>query len=341
MREAFGESFDVATGYLNTASMGVPPSCVVEAVNEAVATWSRGEARATDYDPAVSRARQAFADLVGVPVETVAIGGSVSALVALVAAGIPAGSRVLAARDEFTSVTFPFTAQAERGVVVDEAALEQLPTLAKRYDWVAVSVVQSKDGALVDLAALREAKQRSGVRVLLDVTQAAGWMALDLSWADAVVGAGYKWLLSPRGTAWIALHADIAGSLVPLAANWYAGSDERAMYGLPLRLREDSRRFDASPAWFSHVGAARAMPWLASLDLTKVQDHCVTMANLLRDRLGLPSSDSAILTVDGVDPARLHRAGVAATTRAAGTRLSCHLYTTEADVEAAVNAIRA
>ena len=108
VREAFGESFDVPVGYLNTAGMGVPPSCVVTAVNEAVAAWSRGKARAADYEPAVASARQAFANLVGVPVSTVAIGGSVSALVALIASAVADGSRVLVAQHEFTSVTFPF-----------------------------------------------------------------------------------------------------------------------------------------------------------------------------------------------------------------------------------------
>ena len=48
------------------------------------------------------------------------------------------------------------------------------------HDLVAVSVVQSADGAIVDLDGLRGDRQA----VLLDVTQAAGWLPLRLDWAD-------------------------------------------------------------------------------------------------------------------------------------------------------------
>jgi hypothetical protein len=43
------------------------------------------------------------------------VGGSVSALVGLVAAAVPDGARVLVAEGEFTSVSFPFAAHAGRG----------------------------------------------------------------------------------------------------------------------------------------------------------------------------------------------------------------------------------
>jgi selenocysteine lyase/cysteine desulfurase len=272
-------------------------------------------------------------------VETVSIGASVSSLVAQAVSAVPDRSRVLLAEGEFTSVSFPFAAQAARGLVLDEVPLSELPDLAGSYDWVAVSVVQSRDGSVVDLAALRAARERSGVRVLLDVTQAAGWMPLDLGWADAVVGAGYKWLLSPKGAAWLAVSAEVKATMVPSTASYYASDGAQSMYGLPLSLRDDARRFDASPAWFAHVGAAQALPWLASLDLHRVRDHCVGMADRLRAGLGLPPAESAILAVEGGDAERLRRAGVAASSRAGRTRLACHLYTTEEDVAAAIAAL--
>ncbi len=161
----------------------------------------------------MATARAAFAALVGTRPEHVAIGATVSQLVGLVAASLPGGSRVLLAEGDFTSVGFPFAAQRERDVRVDEVPLEHLAEHAAGYDLVAVSAVQSSDGRRVDLAALRAA-HRSGTRVLLDVTQAAGWMPLALDWADWVVGAGYKWLLAPRGAAWLAVHPE-APTLLP------------------------------------------------------------------------------------------------------------------------------
>jgi selenocysteine lyase/cysteine desulfurase len=66
-------------------------------------------------------------------------------------------------------------------------------------------VAQSADGHLVDLDALRAVRE-VGTRVVLDATQSVGWLPAPLGWADAVVCAGYKWLLCPRGVAWMAVH---------------------------------------------------------------------------------------------------------------------------------------
>jgi selenocysteine lyase/cysteine desulfurase len=323
VRTAFGQEFDVPDGYLNTASIGIPSVGAGEAVAAAVADW---------------RARAGFADLVGVGADRVAIGPAVSALVGLVAAGLPDGARVLVARGEFTSTSWPFAAQAARGVTVTEVDLAELGERAGEFDVVAVSTVQSADGRLADLDALRAARA-GGTRVLLDATQSLGWQDADLSWADAVVAAGYKWLLSPRGAAWMAVHPELAAA--PWAAGWYASADRWAdIYGLPMSLAPDARALDTSPAWYCHVGAAVALPWLAGLDRAAVHAHCVGLADAFRAGLGLPPAGSAIVSVrrEGAGE-RLAAAGVVAAARAGGARLAFHLYNTEDDVARALDAL--
>ncbi|MHA6800792.1 aminotransferase class V-fold PLP-dependent enzyme [Bounagaea algeriensis] len=340
MREAFGAMFDVPAGYVNTASIGIPPVKTVRAVSEAVARWGSGRDDAGDFDNAVATARAAFAALVGARPEHVAIGATVSQLVGLVAASLPDGSRVLLAEGDFTSVGFPFAAQRERDVRVDEVPLEHLAGHAADYDLVAVSAVQSSDGRRADLEGLRAAR-RSGTRVLLDVTQAAGWMPLELDWADWVVGAGYKWLLAPRGAAWLAVHPE-APALLPHSANWYAAdSPWEAAYGLPLRLAAGARGLDLSPVWLAHVGASAAMSWLAEQDLAAIAEHCIGLANRLRTALDMPPGDAAIVSVPRSDAGqRLEGAGVRAAVRRGGARLAFHLYNTEEDVDLAARALR-
>jgi hypothetical protein len=193
---------------------------------------------------------------------------------ALIAASVQDGTQVLAVAGEFTSVIFPFAAQAHRGVTVTEVEPTELVSRVDGHDLIAVSVVQSADGAIADVDRLRDAAAASGARVLLDVTQAAGWLPLRLGWADWVVGASYKWLLSPRGAAWLALRPDALEWTVPHAANWYAAADLwSATYGLPLELAADARRLDLSPVWFAERGAAVALPWLAMLDIAAVYQH--------------------------------------------------------------------
>ncbi|GAB2667463.1 aminotransferase class V-fold PLP-dependent enzyme [Saccharopolyspora gloriosae] len=340
MRTAFGLTFDVPDGYLNTASIGVPPTGTVEAVAAAVATWGAGGARPTDFDADTDAGRESFAELIGVPADRIAIGATISQLVGIIAADLPDGARVLVAEDEFTSVSFPFAAQTDRGVQVDEVPLEAIPDKAADHDLVAVSVVQSADGRLVDLGALRDAVRGTPTRVLLDVTQAAGWLPMELDWVDHVVGTGYKWLLAPRGAAWLAQHPD-APAPRPNHANWYAGGGMSSIYGLPLRQAPGGRGLDLSPAWLAQVGAAASLRALAGLDLTRVRAHCAGLADQVRAELGVPAEGSAIVSVPGDDAARkLTDAGIACAARAGKARLSFHLYNTEADVDLVLRALR-
>ena len=337
MRQAFGQTFDIPDGYLNTASIGVPPTAVADAVEAAVRRWRTGADVPPGFDAPVAEARAAFAALVGTDPSLVAIGASASQLFAVVAASVPDGARVVVPAGEFTSTSFPFAALGHRGVKVTEVPLAEVPDAMRDHDVLAASVVQSSDGSRLDLDAVR--RNREGVTVALDATQALGWLPLDLGWADYVVGAGYKWLMTPRGAAWMAVHPDVVQRAVPVAANWYGGEDPwQSIYGLPLRLAGSARRLDLSPVWFSHVGAAVALPWLASLDLAAVHRHNVGLANLLLERLGLPPGDSAIVSVDG-DADRLAADGVRSSVRAGRVRLSFHLSNTADDVDLVARAL--
>ncbi|WP_433799029.1 aminotransferase class V-fold PLP-dependent enzyme [Actinomycetospora sp. CA-084318] len=303
MITAFGARFDVGPGYLNTPSVGVPPRHVVDAVRAWTDDWATGGISAPAMDGPVDVTRAAFAALTGFPTTAVAVGSVVSGLLGPVAASFPAGTRVLTATGEFTSVSFPFAAC---GHDVTEVPVDTVGARAAEHDVVAVSVAQSADGALVDLDAVRA----SGAFVVLDATQSLGWLPADLSWADVVVAGGYKWLLSPRGCAWGAFSDRAVDRVTPSAAGWYAGEDRwSAVYGLPLRLAGTARRLDVSPAWSSFAGAAVALPWLAGLDRTAVHAHGVGLAARLRAGLDLPETGSAIVSIPG-DPQRLLDAGV-------------------------------
>jgi selenocysteine lyase/cysteine desulfurase len=173
-------------------------------------------------------------------------------------------------------------------------------------------VAQSADGHLVDLDALRAVRE-VGTRVVLDATQSVGWLPAPLGWADAVVCAGYKWLLCPRGVAWMAVHPS-STSYRSTPTGTRAATSGPDVYGLPLRLAGSARRFDTSPTWFSHVGAAAALPWLACLNREAVHVHCVELADAVGAGLDLQPAGSAIVTLHRLDAAeRLAAAGVVAT----------------------------
>jgi len=338
------KEFEPENVYVNTASIGLPPRRALDALAGAIDTWRTGRAEAAAYDAVVTRARERFAELVGTTPARVAIGNQVSTFGALIATALPAGAVVLGAEEDFTSVLFPFMAHADRGVSVKTVPLAGLlDAIRPGVDLVAVSAVQSADGRLVPggLDALAGASGRHGCMTYIDATQALGWLPFRADAFDFVSCAAYKWLMSPRGTAFGVVKPERLGMLRPLYAGWYAGDNPwTSIYGPPLRLAADARRLDISPAWLSWVGTVPALDLLAEVGVETIHRHDVGLANALRARLGMPPGDSAILSVSvGDGLSGLAAANVKAAVRAGGVRLSFHLHNTEADVDAVARAL--
>jgi selenocysteine lyase/cysteine desulfurase len=271
----------------------------------------------------------------------VAVGAAVSQFVGLVAASLPDRSRVLSTEAEFTSALWPFMAQG-RGIEVRCVPVARLAeAIDARTDLVAFSAVQSSNGEVADLDRVADAAAHHGALTLVDATQACGWLPLDGRRFDAVVCGAYKWLVSPRGTAFMSVHPELRERLIPHAAGWYAGEDPySSFYGPPLRLASDARRFDVSPAWFSWVGTAPALEVLLEIGIEAIHEHDLRLANLFRDGLGLDPGDSAIVSaeVPGAEE-RLRETAVMAAARAGLLRTSWHLYNTEEDVERVLEAL--
>ena len=338
------KEFEATGVYVNTASIGLPPRRAVEALDNAIETWRTGRAEAAGYDELITRARQRFAALVGTTPDRVSIGNQVSTFTALVASALPDGARVLAAEEDFTSVLFPFLAHTDRGVQVRTVPLSGLvDAIGPGVDLVAVSAVQSADGRLVPggLDALASAAAHHGCLTYVDATQAVGWLPLHADRFDFVSCAAYKWLLSPRGTAFGVVRPERLAMLRPLYAGWYAGDDPwTSIYGPPLRLAKDARRLDISPAWLAWAGTLPALELLDEVGIDAIHRHDLALANTFRARLGLPPGDSAIVTVaadGGLE--RLQAAGIKASVRAGAVRISFHLHNTDADVDAAARAL--
>jgi selenocysteine lyase/cysteine desulfurase len=334
--------FSPVRGHLDAATSGVPPTSSVSAVREAVDAWAEGRIDGRAFDLDVRRSREAFARIVGVRAEEIACGGSASVFAGLVAAAVPAGGEVLFATGDFTSVVFPMLAQEPRGVRVREVPLERIAeAIDGRTSLVAVSAVQSADGRLVDLDALAAAAEHHGADVYLDVTQAAGWLPIDASRFTFVCAGAYKWLLSPRGTALMAVRPEAVKRVIPHTAGWYAGEDPwSSIYGGPLRLPATAKRFDVSPAWTCWAGTAPSLELIDELGPAAIGAYDLALAARLRSGLGMPPSDSAIVIADRPDAEeRLGRAGVKASVRAGRVRLSCHLPATVDDIDRALTAL--
>jgi len=324
--------------YLNTASVGLPPRVAVADLKRSVAEWESGQADPASFDKVVDRARAAFGRIAGTETASVGIVSQVSVVSGLVASCLPDGATVLCAEEDFTSVLFPFLADGRldvRPVPLDRI----LDSIGDETDLVAVSAVQSADGRVIDLDRLAEIAAQTNTRTYVDTTQAAGWLPLGADRFDVTACGAYKWLCSARGSGFLTV-APGADWIIPRFPGWYSGADPwKSVYGPPLRLADDARKFNVSPAWFDFVTAAASIELIADIGVERIGDHNVALANRFRASVGLPESNSAIVSVATSQGQALADAGVAAAVRAGRVRLSFHLYNTPADADLAASVL--
>ncbi|MFG1820267.1 aminotransferase class V-fold PLP-dependent enzyme [Kribbella sp. NPDC049174] len=339
----FSGLWDPEPGWLNTASYGLPPRPAWEALQAALSDWRVGATSWEPWDESTTRSRESFARLVGADAADVFVGSTVSAALAPVATALPDGAKVLTDDVEFTSNVFPWKVQEDRGVEVVAVPGEELVgAIRPGIDLVAVSAVQSSTGLVLDLPAVIAASKEIGALLVIDGSQAVGWLPLTVDGIDALVVHTYKWLMSPRGATLGYLSPRLQELCRPSAAGWYAGRTVHdSYYGSRMELADGARRFDQSPAWFCYVGAAPALELVEQIGVETIRRHNLDLANEFRDGLGLPPSNSAIVSTSlaGAQEA-FAAAGIRAAVRDGKLRASFHIYTTPADVHQALTALK-
>ncbi|NYV75418.1 aminotransferase class V-fold PLP-dependent enzyme [Streptomyces sp. UH6] len=335
--DAAASEFRPGNLFLNTAAVGLLPARSTAAVRAALEDAATG--RPADIFGPVEQARASYARLMGVSPGRVAVGTSVAAYSGLIAASLPAGAEVLTAEGDFSSLVNPFHVRGD--LSVRAVALEKIPeAIGPGTAMVVVSAVQSADGRLVDLPALRAAAAAHGARICLDVSQAAGWLPLDAGEYDFTVTVTHKWLCSLFGLAFLTVPEDFGG-LRPLSAGWVAGEEPWAScYGPIGELARSARRFD-EPQSMAPVAAARSLALFEELGVEAVHRHDLALADRFREglaRLGhepLPSPGSPIVSVPGLGGRQpgLSAAGIELSDRAGSLRAAFHLYNSPADVD--------
>ncbi|MGV9232172.1 aminotransferase class V-fold PLP-dependent enzyme [Streptomyces nigra] len=331
--------------YLNTASNGLLPARTVAALDRAARMRADGVPLGSLYED-VEAVRASFARLAGVPVERIALGGSVAEYGALIAASLPEGAQVLTAEADFASLVNPFHMRGDlkvRAVPLERLAESVRPDTAL----VAVSSAQSADGRLADLAAVRRAARAHGARTYVDASQSLGWLPLQAAEDDFTAAIAFKWVLGPHGIAFFVAPEDFGG-LTPLLAGWIAGEVPwESCYGPVEELARSARRFDISPSLFGFAGLRASLELVEQLGVDAIQAHDLALADRFRAglaRLGhtpLPAPGSAIVSVPGLGSRQgeLSRAGIEVSDRAGHLRAAFHLYNTDADVDRLLDAL--
>ncbi|MCM2577546.1 aminotransferase class V-fold PLP-dependent enzyme [Streptomyces meridianus] len=335
-----GARFAPKTVYLNTATAGLLPERAAAALRGAVEDCVAGRPVPGAGFESAGVARAAFARLVGVPAGRVAVAGAVAVHVGLMASALPSGAEVVVADGDFSSLVNPFAVRGDlklRSVPLEDVADAVRPGTAL----VAVSSVQSADGRIADLDAIRAAAEAHGARTLVDATQSAGWLPLRAGDFDYTVCGAYKWLLCPRGTSFLVVPGEDDG-LRPIFAGMAAAEEPwSSTYGVVEPLARSARRYDESPAMLPYLAAQHSLAVVEEVTPEVIGPHNRALADRFRDgltRLGhrpVPAPGSAIVSVPGLGHAEeaLVKAGAQLSVRAGNLRAAFHLYNTRSDVD--------
>jgi selenocysteine lyase/cysteine desulfurase len=355
--------------YLNAASYSPLPLATLEAGRQAVAR--KGRPWLIDNDFAAEqyqRARTAAARLIDADPADVALIPAVSYGVATAAkiVPVPPGARVIVLEDDHSSPVLEWLSRSRAGGFTVETV--RSPT---DHDWtgavlaaverpgaaplavVSISSVHWRDGGIIDLSVVAPATRSRGAVLLIDATQGAGVIGLDVRALDPdfVVFPTYKWLLGPYGRAFLYV-AKRHQSGIPLEQTSYGRRAVRAeqnSYFADTGYVGDARRFDMGERdhFISMEMASIGMEMMADWGAPAV----VQRLTMLTERIAQAVSDIGVrvpkshlraphvlsLTFNGGMPAGLVEGlaseGVYVAPRLGRMRVSPHVYNDEADID--------
>lgn len=366
-RELFDIPDDIA--YFNVASLAPTLRAGLVAGRAALDRRARPWRIASgDWFTAAERRRALFAELIGGTADDVALVPATSYGMAVAAANLTArpGQRVLVLADEYPSGVYTWRRFGERtgasvSTVHRRAGSDWTASVLAELDGtvavVSVPQVHWTDGALLDLDRIAPAARAAGAALVVDASQSAGAIPLDVSALrpDFLVSVGYKWLLGPFGLGYLYVAPEHHGGR-PLEENWILRRDSEDFARL-VDYRDDyqpgARRFDVGQRTAFEL-TPMAIAALEQLSVWTVPRIAATL-NTTTARIaeaaraaGLSVSEPRgphMLGVGVSDRARprllaeLERTNVHVGVRGASVRISPHLHTTEDDIDRLVTAL--
>lgn len=259
-------SFDIPRDicYLNAASYSPLPIRTLEAGRAAVGRKGRPwTVEAGFLNAQYERARTAAARLVQADPSDIALIPSISYGVATAAKLFAPGrgTRVLVLENDHSSPVLEWRTRAEaQGFSVEtikqpdnadwtSAVLESIERSgAPPVSLASISSVHWSDGGLIDIEKVGAALRQRGAAFLIDATQSAGVLALDVARLDPdfVIFPTYKWLVGPYGRAflYVAKRHQNGIPLEQTAGGRRNVRAENAVYFTDLDYVSDARRFD-------------------------------------------------------------------------------------------------
>ncbi len=355
--------------YLNSASISLMPKSAIDSMVEFQRKVASGGTIGFDEaaeTQALEGARNEATDLLGARREEIAILSSATVGICSFAwsLNLKRGANVVSTDADFPSVVHPWMRlREEKGIevrlaknhdgVVDEDELEKL--VDDRTAVVSISHVEFGTGQRFDLHWLSELAHSHGAFLIVDATQSAGLMPIDVhrDEVDALVASGYKGLLGPFGVSLFYLKRDLVEKLEPPLVGWRSAPDPYNLNVTELTFAKDAKKFEYSTMDYAcPVGLAESMRYLKKIGHENLTSHVLSMTerfiDIVRNNQRLPHAtaltpedESAHASISsfrfkGRDQSavagELVKRHIIVSQRFNGVRFSFHAYNTEEDL---------
>lgn len=372
---AWRSSFPIleSSTYLISNSLGAMPVGVYDSLRHYADTWAGRGVRAWEDEwwDLPTRVGDAIGGLIGAADGTVSTHQNVTLASAVIASCFDWGgsrNRVVCSELNFPSIIHLYRQQERLGArlhlvpspdgfrVPTEAMLEAID---ERTLLVPISHVIFRSAWVQDVRAIVARAHEVGALVVLDAYQSVGTMPVDVADLDVdfAVGGVLKWLCGGPGVAWLYARPDLAARLRPRITGWFARENAFAFEPHDDSYRDGPWRFANGTTHVPSLHAA--LPGLeifSRLDIDAVRAKSLRQTGrlseaalergwTLRSPLA-PERRAGHVVLDVPDSERLaaallqerimvdHRPG-------AGIRLGPHFYTTDDEVEHAVDRLGA
>ena len=220
---------------------------------------------------------------------------------------------------------------------------------------VCISHVEYGNGQTFDLQLLAEAAEDHDALLVVDATQSAGAIPIDVQACpvDALISGAYKWLCGPFGAAFMYVAPHLAEKLEPGLVGFRSHKNMWDLDASRIDYPQAAKKFEFSTMAFGcAVGLTRTIDFLNGVGVENIFQYNRQLADILI--MGLHSRDAVIISplddenrssivtayFENIDSKKiitdLKAAQVFVSSRAGAIRFSPHLYNTAEDIDSAL-----
>ena len=359
--------FDEGLTYLNTGTLG---PCRRETIEESKKTWEALESLPVKFygkfgaEPLAEKTRTIAARFLGCDIGEMLITTSTTNGMNAIAQGLrlKAGDRILTTDQEHGGGLLCWNYLAKYyGVIIDmiiippgennaAAILNRIKdSIKKETKLISVSHIFSSTGLRMPIAEISSLARSKGILCIVDGAQAAGAINVNVKelGCDAYATSGHKWLMGPKGTGLLYLSKDVQHIIRPMQfeESYNTYNDGNGVVNLACI-----------------VGLGKAIEYLESVGMTKVEEHNLSLRNRLYGQLSsipklkimspaagpLASPMLACVIPDSIERTSFvrmlldkHKLSIRPTHKQwfNGIRFSCHIFNTVKEIDFAADVL--